>query len=186
MERPKLKDIPIIADDLNSVLDMSIRSIQLGRPTKFDNNDRGLHEFKEASIGYLEYVRETNNSPDNEHHLIPDIEGWATYLGITRRTLLNYEKCRGEEWSEYIGLVKGAITSCKKQLAFRQKIPTVLAMFDLTNNSGYVNSSEFRLAPEQPTERRISPNAELPKLGVVKDSFIELPKLNETMKNEEY
>lgn len=167
-KRPKLKDIPIVADDLNSVLDMSIRSIKLGRAAKFEESEQGLQDFKEASISYLEYVRETNNSPDNENHLIPDIESWATYLGTTRMTIINYEKNRGQEWKDFIALIKGSITACKKQLAFRQKIPTVLALFDLTNNSDYVNSSEFKLRPETFEQTRPLTAAELPKLGEFK------------------
>lgn len=157
--RPKLKDIPIVADDLNAVLELSIRSIKMGRPAKFNDNAQGLEDFKQASIDYLEHVRNVNNSPDNENHLIPDIESWATYLGTTRATILAYEKTRSDEWKEFIALIKGSITACKKQLAFRQKIPTVLALFDLTNNSGYVNSSEFKLSTEQ-AQREVQRTAE--------------------------
>lgn len=165
MQRPKLKDIPIVADDLNAVLDMSIRSIKLGRPAKFEDSAEGLEDFKAASIAYLEFVRETNNNPECENNLIPDVESWATYVGTTRKTILGYEKNRGEEWQEFISLIKGSITACKKQLAFRQKIPTVLALFDLTNNSGYVNSSEFKLQPgEQAFYRSVLTVDELPVL----------------------
>lgn len=164
--RPKLRDVPIVADDLNSILDMSIGSIKLGRPAKFPETEQGFEDFRQASIEYLEYVRETNNCPDNENHLIPDVESWATFLGTTRQTILTYEKSRSEAWQDFISLMKGAITACKKQLAFRQKIPTVLAVFDLANNSGYVNSSEFRLMPEGMTEeRKALTAADLPKLG---------------------
>lgn len=166
MQRPKLKDIPIVADDLNAVLDMSIRSIKLGRPAKFEDSAEGLEDFKAASIAYLEFVRETNNNPECENNLIPDIESWATFMGTTRKTILLYEKNRGEDWQEFIALIKGSITAAKKQLAFRQKIPTVLALFDLTNNSGYVNSSEFKLQPgEQVYYRHVLTAEELPKLG---------------------
>lgn len=151
--RPKLKDIPIVGDDLNAVLDLSIRSIKLGRPAKFNDDIQGLEDFKQASIEYLEHVRRVNNDPGNENHLIPDIESWATFLGTTRATILAYEKTRSDDWKDFISLVKGAITACKKQLAFRQKIPTVLALFDLTNNSGYVNSSEFKLSTGQAEEQ---------------------------------
>lgn len=179
-KRPKLKDVPILADDLNSVLDMSIRSIKLGRPAKFEDSEQGLQDFKEASIAYLEFVRETNNNPNNENHLIPDVESWATYIGTTRMTICTYEKTRGQEWTDFIALVKGSITACKKQLAFRQKIPTVLALFDLTNNSGYVNSSEFKLMPETPNEHKALSASELPRLGewgAIKNAE-RLPKLN--------
>lgn len=173
-KRPKLKDIEIVADDLNSVLDMSIKSIKLGRPARFEDSEQGLQDFKEASICYLEFVRETNNNPENENHLIPDIESWATYLGTTRMTIGNYEKSRGQEWKDFIALIKGAITACKKQLAFRQKIPTVLALFDLTNNSDYVNSSEFKLKPETHTEERALTASELPTVEEIKRKKSEL------------
>ena len=146
--RVRLKDVEIIPDDLNSILDMSIKSIKPGRKCKFENTKEGLEDFKEASIAYLEYVKKTNNDPENEHHLIPDIESWATYLGTTRKTIADYERNRDGDWKEFISLIKGAITACKKQLAFRQKIPTVLAIFDLTNNSNYINASQFTLKPE--------------------------------------
>lgn len=165
-KRPKLQEIPIIADDLNSILDMSIRSLKLGRPAKFEDSEQGLEDFKSASIAYMEYVQKVNNDESNEHHIIPDIEGWATFLGTNRMTILNYEKNRGEDWKEFIALVKGAIVACKKQLAFRQKIPTLLAVFDLTNNSDYVNTSEFKLRPETESMQKNSLTAaELPKLG---------------------
>lgn len=177
MKRPKLKEIPIQSDDLAAVLDMSIESIRLGRPAKFAESE--LEDFKEASIAYLEYVRETNNNSENEHNLIPDIESWATFLGTTRMTILTYEKSRNEDWQEFIALMKGAITAAKKQLAFRQKIPTVLALFDLTNNSGYVNSSEFKLQSGIQEERKkVLTDKDLPLLGDIKRPETEdLPQL---------
>ena len=68
-------------------------------------------------------------------------------------------------------------------MIFRQKIPAVIGIFDLTNNSGYVNASEFKLKPEpQKPERKALPAEELPILG--KDGKLhdrseieELPKL---------
>lgn len=55
---------------------------------------------------------------------------------------------------------------CKKQLIFRQKIPAVIGLFDLTNNSGYVNASEFKLKPEtEEAERKVLTAEELPILG---------------------
>lgn len=166
LARPKLKDIPIIADDLNAVLDMSIRSVKLGRPAAFPETQQGLNDFKEASISYLEHIREVNNNPNNDNKLIPDVESWATYLGTTRKTILMYEKNRNSEWQEFIELIKGSITACKKQLAYRQKIPTVLAIFDLCNNSNYINSSEFKLVPEAPQEKRFLTSDQLPRLNV--------------------
>lgn len=165
--RPKLKDIPIESHDLDAILDMSIRSVKLGRSPKFTDDAAGLAEFREASIAYLDHVKKTNDNPDNENKLIPDIESWAAYLGTTRKTILEYEKGRDEEWRDFILQMKNIITACKKQLAFRQKIPTLLAVFDLTNNSDYVNTSEFKLKPDVTEYKQALTAAELPKLGQV-------------------
>lgn len=165
--RPKLKDIPIEAHDLDAILDMSIRSVKLGRSPKFTDDAAGLAEFREASIAYLDHVKKTNDNPGNENKLIPDIESWAAYLGTTRKTILEYEKGRNEEWRDFILQMKNIITACKKQLAFRQKIPTLLAVFDLTNNSDYVNTSEFKLKPDVTDSKQALTAAELPKLGQV-------------------
>lgn len=79
-------------------------------------------------------------------------------------TILTYEKTRGEDWKQFIGLMKSAIVACKKQLAFRQKIPTVLIIFDLVNNADYFNVSEYKLqlAPKE-EERKVLRADELPK-----------------------
>lgn len=161
-KRPKLSEIQIEPDDLDAVLEMSITSIKAGRSAKFPNTAEGLEDFKQASIGYLEYVRKVNENPANENKIIPDVECWAVYLGTTRQTINTYERTRDENWYEFISVFKGALTACKKQLAFRQKIPTVLAVFDLTNNSGYVNSSEFKLQQEDAERPRALSAKDLP------------------------
>lgn len=177
-QRPKLQDVSIEANDLDALLKMSIKSIKLGRPPKFDDSLQGLEDFKEASISYLEFIRVTNESPANENRLIPDVESWAAYLGTTRMTILEYEKSRGQEWKDFITQMKNIITACKKQLIFRQKIPSIVGIFDLTNNSGYVNSNEFRLnAGEGETRREALTAAELPKLGQAYKGISALPDL---------
>ena len=46
----------------------------------------------------------------------------------------------------------------------RQKIPTILHIFNATNNFGYINSSEFKLEPEAPEEKRSLTCDQLPRL----------------------
>ena len=68
-------------------------------------------------------------------------------------------------------------------MIFRQKIPAVIGIFDLTNNSGYVNASEFKLKPEtEKPERKVLTVDELPILGKGgkwrdRSEIEELPKL---------
>lgn len=147
-ETPEVK-----SEDINNVLEMCISSLK-GHQAKYPDNAQGLEEFKQASIDYLQYIASVNNEPCTENFLVPDVESWACYLGLTRMTILTYEKNRGADWQYLIAQVKEAIASCKKQLAFRQKIPSVIAMFDLTNNHGYVNSNEFKIQPQVEVSKR--------------------------------
>lgn len=125
-----------------------------GRPCTYANTEMGLKSFLENAQGYFEYLTSANKQIEDEKlKLIPDIEGLSLYLGIDRTTLWRYRD-RGGEWERAIDYFKGAIAYCKKQLALRGKIPTVLALFDLVNNHGYVNVSEFKLVQNNPEQQK--------------------------------
>lgn len=141
---------PIESNDLSALLEMSIQSLERtkgGQAPKYPENELGLQIFQEQSINYLRYVQQVNEqeSEDDKPRLIPDIESWATYMGLTRKTLLVYEKQRREEWGDFIGQVKNVIAALKKQLLSKNRIPVVFGMFDLCNNFGYSNTSEFKV-----------------------------------------
>lgn len=147
-------------DELQAILAVGMRGLaktaRKGPAALFPRTPEGLEGFKRESYAYLQYVQEVNSSVQEggRLHLIPDVESWAAYMGITRETIRRYEATRGEEWSQAIQQIKGIITACKKQLALQGRLPPVLAIFDLTNNSGYVNSSEFRLKPQTQLEAK--------------------------------
>ena len=125
-----------------------------GRPCTYGNTEIGLKSFIENAQGYFEYLATANKQiEDDKSQLIPDVEGLALYLGIDRSTLCRYHD-RGGEWQKVIDYFKNAIAYCKKQLAMRGKIPTVLAIFDLSNNHHYVNVSEFKLTQSNPEPKQ--------------------------------
>lgn len=140
------KCLPLETDDMSALLDMTIErcTARLGRPCHYTNDKKGLDDFINCTTEYFEYVNNINKNPDMERKLIPDIENWAVYLGITRQTIFHYEQ-RGGEWEQTISYYKNAIASIKKQLALNYKIPPMIYVFDATNNHGYVNSNEFKL-----------------------------------------
>lgn len=145
-QRPKYECIPLDKDDMTAILDMTITTMKNrgGRPFEYPQTEQGITTFRENTIAFFDYVKQVNQNPELERKLIPDIEAWATYLGITRTTIFNYEK-RGGEWAQTIQAFKNAMASIKKQLLFSYKIPPMVGVFDLTNNHGYVNSNEFKL-----------------------------------------
>jgi len=180
---PSYQDIAetMDGDELDAILDVSMRGLakarECGRNPLYANSPEGLKAFKGDSERYLAYVRDVNRTPTEggKLRLVPDIESWAAYLGITRHMITGYER-RGEDWKTAIEAVKGVITACKKQLAFTGKMPPVLAIFDLTNNAGYVNASEFRLTAEAAPEAKQITAEEWEK---VIDAEPEAPKLSD-------
>lgn len=144
---------PIATDDMTAILTLTIdASVQrLGRPSEYPNTTEGLQSFIDKTIDYFEYVNTVNANPDLERKLIPDIENWAVFLGVTRMTINTYEH-RNPEWRDTIAYYKNAIASVKKQLALNYKIPPMVAVFDLVNNHNYVNSNEFKLTAQTTVE----------------------------------
>lgn len=137
-------------EDVQPINDMILASIKNngGRPAVYANNDIGLDSFIKSTLSYFAYVNTANSQIDNpKRQLILDIDSWATYLGISRQTLHDYSK-RSERWRSTIQYYKDAIGASKKQLALQGYIPSVLAVFDLANNHGYVNTSEFKQGAE--------------------------------------
>ena len=140
------KAVPLEKGDMTAILDLTIESSmkRLGRPANYPNDAAGLNNFIKKSIEFFEYVNQVNEDPDAEKRLIPDIEAWAVYMGVCRQTIFQYER-RGGDWETTIAYFKNAIAAVKKQLAFHYKIPPMVSIFDLANNHGYVNTSEYKL-----------------------------------------
>lgn len=162
--------------EIAATLNASIQAFKRGI-VAYEDSEIGLRRFRKDSENYLTYVQATNESAARNNTggggAIPDIEAWAAHLGITRMTISRYER-RGGDWETTIANMKGIITACKKQLALAGKMPPVLAIFDLTNNSGYINASEFKLTTEAPKE---SKQITLEEWEKIIDSEPEPPKL---------
>ena len=147
------------ANDLTAVVDDSIRSLQAvkargGRPAVYAPTKEGLQDFLEDCSEYFRRINSINQNPDMERLVVPDVEGLCAHLQITRQTLHNYAATRSDDWREAIELVRTCIASAKKQLANTYRIPPVFALFDLVNNHGYRNATEFKLTTEE-TPRQI-------------------------------
>lgn len=159
----------IETDDMTAILNMAIdvSNSRMGRPAEYPYTTEGLDRFINKTIDYFEYVNTINANPELERKLIPDIENWAMFLGITRQTIWSYQQ-RGKEWRDMIDYYKNAIAAVKKQLAMNYKIPPMVYVFDATNNHGYVNSNEFKLTQSSPeTEHKDNIDEQLKAAGLV-------------------
>lgn len=177
-ELRRYKDIAadLKADDvqpINSMINAALRNLG-GRPATYANNEAGLNAFIENSLSYFDYVAKANDKIDDpRRQLILDVDSYAVYVGVSKKTILEYQK-RSESWNKVISLFKDAIGSSKKQLALHGFVPSVLAVFDLCNNHGYVNTSEFKLTTADNThnndiEDDISLEQRCAELGLVWD-----------------
>lgn len=150
------KALALEPGDLTAPLEFGLEVFRQhgGIPAKYPNSPEGLRLFREGVEGYFRYVQQLNDGVDEKKQLIPDIEGLALYLGISRVTLLNYEKVRDQEWTQTVRLAKDVIGAVKKQMLMRGKIPPLVGVFDLTNNHAYHNTNEFHLtAIAEPNEK---------------------------------
>lgn len=141
----KANDEPGDMPDLAALLDIVVDQLNVrkaGRIPDYADDPQGIESFVSATQMYFEYITEANRQ--NDEKLIPDIEGWCLFLGITKQTVLNYAK-RNNTWKELIDYIKESILSAKKQLAFRFKIPPVVYLNDVANNHGYLNTNEFKI-----------------------------------------
>ena len=163
-------------DDLTALTKLAVSSLKEhgGHIAKYPNTPQGLEQFIKKSTDFFEYCNEINASLEPQQRLIPDIESWCCFMGITRTTLMKYAK-RNQQWSEAIEMIKTAIMSAKKQLAMRGKIPQMIAIFDWTNNFGYLNTSEFRLVADEPKDTTTTPRISMSELQAV----AEMPELPE-------
>lgn len=142
------KSNPDDIQPINCLINASLKNIG-GRPVGYSNNEYGLNCFIQNSLAYFEYVSNANAQIEEpKKQLILDVDSWALWLGITRKTICEYQK-RSEIWDRTISLYKNAIGSSKKQLALHGLIPSVMAVFDLANNHGYINTNEFKLVQEE-------------------------------------
>ncbi len=141
-------------DDISALLDVGIKAMS-GKPAKYPATEEGLTAFKNGIVNFFKYIDEKNaelETIEGTSKLIPDTEGMCSFLKISKPTFYTYKR-RGGEWEDAIDLAMTTIAAVKKQLSFNYKIPTVLAVFDLCNNHGYMNTSEFRISTQTTPEQ---------------------------------
>ncbi len=110
-----------------------------GRPRKYET----VEQLQEGIEKYIDYIAVQNAAGVS---LIPDVEGLALFLGISRSTLYEWQNSRPGEFSDTIKRAINAIAAVKKQLALNGKIPPIVFATDFNNNHGYVQQQKIEVA----------------------------------------
>lgn len=109
-----------------------------GRPRKYES----IEEFCDVVGRYIDYIE---GRAAEGVRLIPDIEGFCAFAGISRDTLNDWERTRPGEYSDTIKRLKNAIAAYKKQLAMAGKIPPIVFATDFNNNHGYTQVQKLEV-----------------------------------------
>ncbi len=157
--------LPMSGDDVSDILQLAMDTAQKQGVTRYENSERGLEAFRQRSLDYFQYIKEQNETADSEGsaRVIPSIESWAVFMGMSRMAILTYEKQRGDAWRDVIAYFKNCIQACRAQLADRGKIPVIAHIFSAVNSlSGYANTSEIKVTaiPEKEEKRLTSETPE--------------------------
>ena len=116
---------------------------KFGRPPKYAD----IQEFYGMTDAYWDVLKDKNQSGVK---IIPDIEGFCCFAGISRETLNEWERSRPSEYSDSIKRLKNDIAAYKKQLGLRGAIPPIVFATDFNNNHGYTQRQEIAIAPNNP------------------------------------
>lgn len=158
--------IPVDSDELVTMLEFERHNFERfvksgGRPAKYET----VEALQQEITNYWEYLRNANRE---DVRLIPDIEGLASYLGVSRDRVNEWERNNYNGFGDTIKRTKNAIAAFKKQLALHGKIPPIVFATDFNNNHGYTQKQELALEMKQPLADNIAPEeiatkyAELP------------------------
>lgn len=130
------KDMVVLSDSILENVREHRRARKIGQPRKYETVD----EFYDVVEQYIQYIIDANV---DGVRLIPDVEGLASFMGISRDTLNRWENVdRLGEYSDAIKMVKNQFAYAKKQLALRGKIPPIVFATDFNNNHGYTQKIE--------------------------------------------
>ena len=142
--------IPVDGDELVTMLEFEKHNLDRfiakgGRPPKYDS----VEDLQREIQNYWEYL---SNANKEDVRLIPDIEGLASYLGVSRDRVNEWERTNYNGFADTIKRTKNSIAAFKKQLALHGKIPPIVFATDFNNNHGYTQKQEFALEVKQPLE----------------------------------
>lgn len=138
---------PMDGTELLATYELARRNMQRRADGTMKPKYETVEELREAIVRYWDYLEDANR---NGTPLIPDVEGLATFLDVTRRTLIEWERSDRPGFAETVSQAKNDIAACKKQLGQQGRIPPIVMAMDFNNNHNYTQRQEVVVTPRNP------------------------------------
>lgn len=106
---------------------------------------RSIDTAQDIQILYIDYLDHLRENAERGIDIIPDVEGFCSYIGISRRKLRELEG--KTDFSYQISRIKTSIASAQKLIGMKGGIPPLVLAMNFNNNFDYlssVNSLEIR------------------------------------------
>ena len=154
--------LPATGDEMDAMYQMAKNNMQRQKERRVRAGRTGIRyetveDLENGIIEYWNYLMEANAK---KIALLPDLEGMCAFLGITRNTLLEWERNDVRGFASTIEQAKNDIAACKKQIGLHGKIPPIIMAMDFNNNHGYTQRQEVIVTPNNPLGDAVS-NEEL-------------------------
>ena len=102
-------------------------------------------QLTDCFISYIDYIKE---SAERGAALIPDVEGFCSFAGVSRKRFLKMSD--RADFYEVVQQILTALAASKKQIAFAGGINPVILAMDLNNNHGYLGSNAVKIEANGP------------------------------------
>lgn len=106
---------------------------------------REIQEADDLQLLFIDYIEHLREMAERDIDIIPDVEGFCSFAGISRRKYRELEAKK--DFSTLISRINTAIAASQKQMGMKGIIPPIVLAMNFNNNFDYlstVNSLEIR------------------------------------------
>ena len=100
--------------------------------------NRQIESPEELKLLFIDYIDHLREQAEREIDIIPDIEGFCTYIGISRA---KWKELQGKkDFSALTEVVNTSIAGIQKQYGLKGVIPPLVLAMNFNNNFGYLSN----------------------------------------------
>ena len=100
--------------------------------------NRQIESPEDLKLLFIDYIDHLREQAEREIDIIPDVEGFCTYIGISRA---KWKDLQGKkDFSSLISRISTSIAANQKQLGMRGIIPPLVLAMNFNNNFDYLSN----------------------------------------------